>query len=373
MVEGCPTQLKGDTPPSSLRDATSPCRGGSIISLPCDSISKLGIRNPARPLYQGAPEKDAHAVLQQTTPSHTADAPRTARLAVLVPFAIVTLIWGSTWLVIRDQVSVVPASWSIAYRFLVAGLAMLAVAAWRRERLALDARGWRFALALGFTQFCLNYDFVYRAEEHLTSGLVAVIFALLLVPNALLGRVFLGQRLGARLLAGSAVAMAGVALLMVHELRVDPHGAGEAWLGIGLSLAAIAAASVANILQATDTARAYPMIPMLAVAMLIGAALDAGVAFALSGPPVIESRPAYILGVLYLGLIGSGLAFTLYFNVLRVIGPAKAAYSSVIVPVIAMLLSTVFEGYRWTWLAVAGGVLTVIGLVIALSARRPTR
>jgi drug/metabolite transporter (DMT)-like permease len=303
----------------------------------------------------------------------SAQRPRSAQLAILIPFAIVTLIWGSTWLVIRDQVSVVPASWSIAYRFLVAGLAMLAVAMWRRERLALDARGWGFALALGFTQFCLNYDFVYRAEEHLTSGLVAVLFALLLVPNALLGRIFLGQRLGARLLAGSGVAMAGVALLLAHELRADPHGAREAWIGIGLSIAGLSAASVANILQATNTARAYPMVPMLAVAMLIGAALDAAIAFALSGPPVIEPRPAYILGVLYLGLIGSGIAFTLYFNVLRVIGPAKAAYSSVIVPVIAMLLSTAFEGYRWTWLAVAGGVLTVVGLVIALSARRPAR
>lgn len=311
-------------------------------------------------------------MLQQTT-HPPADRPRSAQLAILIPFAIVTLIWGSTWLVIRDQVSVVPASWSIAYRFLVAGLAMLGVAVWRRERLVLDARGWGFALALGFAQFCLNYDFVYRAEEHLTSGLVAVLFALLLVPNALLGRIFLGQRLGRRLLGGSAVAMAGVALLLVHELRADPHGAAEAWLGIGLSLAAVAAASVANVLQATKTAKAYPMIPTLAAAMLIGAALDAAVAFVLSGAPVIEPRPAYILGVLYLGLFGSALAFTLYFNVLRVIGPAKAAYASVIVPVIAMLLSTLFEGYRWTWLAAAGGVLTLIGLVIALSARRPAR
>jgi drug/metabolite transporter (DMT)-like permease len=311
-------------------------------------------------------------VLQQTT-HPPADRPRSAQLAILIPFAIVTLIWGSTWLVIRDQVSVVPASWSIAYRFLVAGLAMFAVAVWRRERLTLDARGWGFALALGFTQFCLNYDFVYRAEEHLTSGLVATIFALLLVPNALLGRIVLGQKLGARLLAGSAIAMAGVALLLVHELHADPHGAREAWLGIGFTVIAILAASVANVLQATPTAKVYPMAAMLAAAMLIGAALDAVVALILSGPPVIEPRPAYILGVLYLGLFGSAIAFTLYFNVLRVIGPAKAAYASVIVPVIAMLLSTLFEGYRWTVLAAAGGVLTLIGLIIALSARRPAR
>jgi drug/metabolite transporter (DMT)-like permease len=79
------------------------------------------------------------------------------------------------------------------------------------------------------------------------------------------------------------------------------------------------------------------------------------------------------LGLAYLGIFASALAFTLYFGVLRIIGPAKAAYSSVIIPVIAMLFSTVFEGYRWSLLAGAGAVLTGIGLVIALRARRPAR
>ena len=313
-------------------------------------------------------------MLQRTTNTNEiADRPRATRLAVLVPFALVTLIWGSTWLVIRDQVSVVPASWSVAYRFLLAGLTMLVLALARRERLLFDARGWGFAVVLGVTQFCLNYDFVYRAEEHLTSGLVAAMFALLLLPNALLGWAFLGQGLSRRFLVGSLVAMAGVALLLVHEVRADSHGGHDAWLGIGFSLAAILAASVANVLQATETAKAYPMVAMLAVAMLIGALLDAATAFALSGPPVIEPRVGYFVGIVYLGVVGSAIAFTLYFNVLRVIGPAKAAYSSVITPVIAMLLSTLFEGYHWTALAVAGGLLTLVGLFMALRARKPVR
>lgn len=311
-------------------------------------------------------------MLQQTSNADLT-APRATRLAILIPFAIVTLIWGSTWLVIRDQVSSVPPSWSVTYRFLVAGLAMLVTALIRGDRFALDARGWLFALAIGFSQFCLNFNFVYRAEEHITSGLVAVVFALLLVPNALMSRVFLGQRLGRQLLVGSGVAIAGIVLLFVHEARADPNGPHQALIGIGLTLCAIMSASSANVLQATETARRYPMVPTLAVAMLIGAAIDAAVAFALSGPPVIEARPVYLAGILYLGLFGSAIAFTLYFGVLRVIGPAKAAYSSVIVPVIAMLLSTLFEGYRWTPLAVGGGVLTLIGLVIALRARRPAR
>jgi len=302
-----------------------------------------------------------------------ADRPQSTRLAILIPFAIVTLIWGSTWIVIRDQLGTVPPSWSVTYRFLVAGVAMLLYAAARGERPWFDARGFGFAALLGLLQFCLNFNFVYRAEGHITSGVVAVVFALLLVPNALFGRLFLGQKLGRQLLIGSGLAMAGVTLLFVHEARSDPHGPGEAVFGVTLTLAGVLAASLANIMQATSTARAYPMAAMLGVAMLIGAALDAGVAYGFTGAPVIEWRASYIIGILYLGLIASAVAFTLYFSILRVIGPAKAAYSSVIVPVIAMLLSTLFEGYRWSLLAGAGAVLALAGLVIALRARRPNR
>ncbi|MDQ2879582.1 MAG: DMT family transporter, partial [Pseudomonadota bacterium] len=224
-------------------------------------------------------------------------APRSTRLSILVPFAIVTLIWGSTWLVIRDQVSSVPVSWSVCYRFLVAGTSMTVLALVRRERLVLDARGWGFAALIGFTQFCLNFNFVYRAEEHITSGIVAVVFALLLVPNAVFARLLLGQRMGAQLLVGSVVAMAGVALLFLHEARISPAGPSEAVLGIGLTLAAVFSASAANVLQATETAKRYSMIPTLAVAMLSGAAIDAVLALVLSGPPVVEWRPAYIGGI----------------------------------------------------------------------------
>lgn len=303
--------------------------------------------------------------------AHGADPPRSTRAAVLIPFAICTAIWGSTWIVIRDQLGVVPPSWSVTYRFIVAGLAM-AVWAWSRgESLRLDRRGYLFAAVLGACQFVANFNFVYRAEHFITSGLVAVVFALMLLPNAVFGRIFLKQRLGGQLLVGSAISIAGIALLFVHEARGDHAVGGAVAAGIGLTLCGVLSASTANVMQGTATARAYPMAAMLAVAMLLGAGMDGVLAWITSGPPVFDPRPGYVFGVLYLGLAASALAFPLYFGVLRVIGPAKAAYSGVIVPVIAMLLSTVFEGYRWSPLAAAGAVLAAVGLVVALRARRP--
>lgn len=299
--------------------------------------------------------------------------PQSTRLSILVPFALVTLIWGSTWIVIRTQLGEVPPSWSVTYRFLLGGLTMLAWAIWRGDRLSLDARGLRFAAILGLMQFVLNFNFVYRAELHVTSGLVAVVFALLLVPNAILARLFLGQKLGRQLLIGSGIAIAGIALLFVHEIRQDISGGGAVLTGIGLTLCGVLSASVANVMQATPTARAYPMAPMLGWAMLMGAAADAAFSLATVGEPVFELSWSYIAGLAYLGIVASAVAFTLYFGVLRVIGPAKAAYSSVIIPVIAMSLSTLFEGYRWSPLAGGGALLALTGLVIALRARRPNR
>ncbi|MEA3063138.1 MAG: hypothetical protein QOJ94_2919 [Sphingomonadales bacterium] len=288
---------------------------------------------------------------------------------VLVSFTIATLIWGSTWFVILGQFGPVPAVWSVAYRFAIASAALFAWAAWRGSPLRLGRRGQAWALAFGIPQFCLNYNSVYAAEHFVTSGLVAVVFALLLVPNSAFARLFLGHRLSARFLLGSAVAMAGVALLFVQELRTSNVGAHAVLIGIGFTLAGILAASAANTMQAAEALRRHATPSILAWGMLYGALANALLAFALAGPPVLDPSPAYWAGLLYLALLASSLAFVLYYEVIRAVGPARAAYSSLIVPVIAMGFSTLFEGYRWSLLAAAGGALTLAGLAIALRSR----
>ncbi|WP_374525133.1 DMT family transporter [Sphingopyxis sp.] len=291
---------------------------------------------------------------------------------VLIPFALVTLIWGSTWIVITGQLGVVPPSWSVTYRFSVAAIAMFAFAAMRRELPWLDPKALVFAALLGVAQFTFNFNFVYRAEQHITSGLVAVLFALLIVPNTLLGRLFLKTPLEGRFLAGAGIAIVGVAMMILHEYRAAALGAGEVLLGTALTLAGVMCASSANVMQGASIARAQSMVVMIAWAMLFGAVADGAYAWITTGPPVIEWAPAYLAGVLYLGIVASAVTFPLYFNVIRAVGPGQAAWSSVLIPIIAMGFSTVFEGYRWAPLSIAGGVLALAGLVIAV-AKRPER
>jgi drug/metabolite transporter (DMT)-like permease len=298
-----------------------------------------------------------------------------AQPAILIPFLAITLIWSATWIVIKDQLgageAAVPAAWSVAYRFVLAAAAMFVLARVSGASLRLGGKGHALALAIGIPQFVLNFQLVYAAEHHVTSGVVAVVFALLVVPNALLARLFFGQKVSRQFLAGSAVAMVGVALLFWAELRVSRGAPGQVLVGIGFTLLAVLAASVGNALQLVERVKRLPVASLLAWAMGYAALTNGAIALAMHGAPVAEARIGYWLGLAYLGLIASALAFFYYYRIIRAIGPAKAAYSSVLVPIVAMLISTLAEGYRWTAPAAAGGVLAVAGLLVALSGRRP--
>lgn len=289
---------------------------------------------------------------------------------VLLPFLLITLIWSSTWIVIKDQIGTVPSPWSVTYRFAIAAAAMFIIAPATGASLDIGRRGHLFALMIGIPQFALNFNSVYAAEHYVTSGLVAVMFALLMVPNALFARLFFGRPVGGRFLAGSAVALVGVALLFVQEIRNSPAPTGVILTGIGFTLLGVLCASTANVLQLLEGIRSRPLPSLLAWAMLYGTLIDAAIAWALHGPPVAEARAGYWLGVLYLGLAATALTFPLYFGVIRAVGPGRAAYSSVLIPILAMAISTVAEGYRWSLLAAAGGLLAIAGLVIALQAGR---
>jgi drug/metabolite transporter (DMT)-like permease len=294
--------------------------------------------------------------------------------AILVPFAIFTLVWGSTWIVIRDQLgpnglTAVSPHWSVTYRFVIAATAMFVLAKVQGQKLLLKSDGLIAALVIGLTQFCINFNSVYLAERHITSGLVATFFALLLIPNAILARIFLHHRVHARFVLGSAVAVAGIACLFAHEIRLHPLGSREVGVGLMLTLAGMLGASSANVYQAMDRARRHPLTGLLAWSMAIGALLDGIIAITVAGPPTFDPRPSYLAGLLYLALAASALAFSLYFPVVRKIGPARAAYSSVLVPIIAMTLSTLFEGYRWSLLAALGAALALGGMLIAMGDR----
>ena len=235
--------------------------------------------------------------------------------------------------------------------------------------LRIGGAGQRLALAIGLTQFCGNFNFVYRAELHLTSGVVAVLFTLLIASNAVLARLWLGERVTPRFWFGSAVALAGMALLLLHEARAGLPG-GNVLLGTAFALAGILAASIANVVQANRTGGALPLSSLLAWSMLYGTIANIALAVALGGWPEWPPDLAFWSGVVWLALAGSVVTFPLYYGLIRKIGAGRAAYQNILVIIVAMVISTLLEDYRWTGLTIGGAALALAGMVIALRARQ---
>ena len=295
------------------------------------------------------------------------------RWRVLVPFVLTGTIWGSTWYVITGQIDGVPAAWSVFYRFALATPALFLVAYLMKRRLRLTRKEQMLAALVGIFQFSGNFLLVYHAELYVTSGIVAMMFALLMVPNALLARIVLGERVQRGFLIGSAVAIVGVSFLLWHEWQANPDAGvigGNVGLGIVLALLGILAASFANVVQANSTGRGVPMVSLLAWAMLYGTAFDLFFALVTAGPPPLPDRAGYWGGIVYLALIGSVVTFPLHYGLVREIGAGRTAYNSILTIAVAMALSTLLEDYRWTALTMLGMALAVAGMVIALRARR---
>jgi drug/metabolite transporter (DMT)-like permease len=298
-----------------------------------------------------------------------ARAPSMLSPKVLIPFMLTGTIWGSTWFVITGQISDVPAAWGVFLRFLLATPALFALALAMGNRLRLNRPEHLLALGVGIAQFSGNFLFVYHAEQHITSGIVAVMFALLMVPNAIFARVFIGERVQGGFLGGSLVAIAGVALLLVHEWRAAPLG-GNVGLGIALAVGGMLAASIANVVQANPTGRGVPMVSFLAWAALYGTIFDLGYAVVTAGPPQVPTAGAFWAGTAYLAIIGSVVTFPLHYNLVRQIGAGKTAYNGIVTVCVAMLLSTLFEGFVWDALSAGGMALALIGMALALRSKQ---
>jgi drug/metabolite transporter (DMT)-like permease len=291
---------------------------------------------------------------------------------VLIPFMLTGTIWGSTWFVITGQIADVPAAWGVFYRFMLATPALFALAFMMGNRLRLNRPEHLLALGVGIAQFSGNFLFVYHAEQHITSGIVAVMFALLMVPNAIFAKVFIGEKVAGGFIGGSLVAIAGVALLLVHEWNAAPLGGpngANVGLGIVLAIGGMLAASIANVVQANPTGRGVPMVSFLAWAMVYGTAFDLVYALVTVGPPPIPSGWQFWAGTAYLAIIGSVVTFPLHYNLVREIGAGRTAYNGIVTVCVAMLLSTLFEDFRWTWLAASGMALALLGMGLALRSK----
>jgi drug/metabolite transporter (DMT)-like permease len=289
----------------------------------------------------------------------------------LLLYAAVVLIWGSTWAAIPFQLGTVAEEVSVGYRFGLAALALYGYALARRRPLRLPAAACPLVFLQGALLFCINYFFVYYGTAYLTSGVVAVLFSSILILNAIFERLFFGRTIDARFWLAAFVGIGGIALIFsteIAELSLDDRSV----RGGMLVLCGTVIASLGNMAAVSNTKRGLPVSAVNAHAMAFAAVLALLIALGLGKQLAFSLRTDYVLSLLYLALFGSAIAFGCYLALLKLIGAARASYSSVLFPVVALLISTAFEGYRWTIPAAIGMLLTFAGNWLILSHRRTT-
>ena len=281
-------------------------------------------------------------------------------------YAATVLIWGSTWYAIKMQLGVVDPGLSVAYRFIAAATVLIAFCLATGRSLRFAPRHHLFIAAQGLFLFCLNYWLFYYATFELTTGVVAVVFSLIMLMNILNGAVLFGARVEPRVLAAAGLGLIGLVLVFWDDLAVLDFTSGP-MVGLGLSIVATYSASLGNMASLRNTRAGLPVIPVNALGMAYGAVFMTILALLRGAPLSFDLSPGYVGSLLYLAIFGSVLAFGFYLTLLGRIGADRAAYAAVVFPIVALIISTFMESYVWTAPALIGVALILGGNILAVA------
>lgn len=280
-------------------------------------------------------------------------------------FTACVLIWGTTWLAITFQLGRVAPEASVAYRFLVASLMIFAYCLARGLKLRYRLREHAWLALFGVLMFGVSYIFVYYAGEHVVSGLVAVGYSASPLLGMLGVRIFFGTPMTWKLAAGSTLGILGITLVFLPEFGRMRSG-GDTTLGAAYTAAAVVLSALGSVVAQRNQRAKLPLWQSMAWGMLYGSLFSFAVTLASGKPFGFEPTAPYVLSLLYLAILGSIVAFAGYFTLLERVGAARAGYIGVMTPIVALVISAAFEGFRWQVLTLAGIAISVAGNALIL-------
>jgi drug/metabolite transporter (DMT)-like permease len=276
---------------------------------------------------------------------------------------VCAVIWGTTWYAITWQLGTVDPVASLTWRFGLAALIILIGCALTKRSLTLTRAQHLAALGQGAFVFAVSYTFTYAAEGHVTSAIVAVVFASLAFLNLVLFRLFVGQRASREAWIGATLGIVGVAVLSGGEALRAGFDA-RAVMGIGLAFLAVLSSTVGNYFSWKGQQLGSAILPQTGWAMAYGTAMLVLHGLVTGAHFSIDLSPGYLISLAHLSILGSVVAFLVYFAVARAKGYALASYISALTPPIAMLVSVAFEDARFGWTALLGLLLVLAGQVL---------
>ena len=285
-------------------------------------------------------------------------------------YFIVLLAWGSSWFAISFQLGDVAPQVSIVWRFLMASFILFIWCYLRGLRLSFPWRNHTSWLLLGFFLFCINYICAYFGTFYLASGLICLIFSTLTLFTVFNGFIFFKKPIRLPILIGAVIGIAGLSIIFSNEIsNTDWTLESGVVKGFLWMILATFFASIGMLLSGQFQARKMPLVQSNAFSMLYGSIILILYISLSDVRFTFDSSSSYVLSLIYLAIVASVIGFGVYLKLVGNIGADKASYVNIFTPTIALLLSTLFENYQWSWIGVIGVLLIIMGNVIVLYAK----
>jgi len=283
---------------------------------------------------------------------------------------ITVLIWGSTWIAINYQLGAVAPEVSIVYRFGLAAIILFSYCKFKGLILQFSLRHHLQFVFFGITLFSLNYYFLYSAQQHINSALTCIAFSLIMFFNVFNARIWYGTKITKQVYIGGTLGLLGIVTLFWPQISDSQLGT-ETLLGLGLCIMGTLIASTGNMFSMKNQQLKLPLIPAMSWGMAYGAIFMAMIVILQGKSFNFDYTLAYVSSLLYLAIFGSVIAFASYLTLLNRIGTHKASYASIMFPAVAVLISTIVEGFAWSTYTLAGLLFILAGnLVILVKPRK---
>ena len=282
-----------------------------------------------------------------------------------VLYGITILIWGSSWIMIKFQVEVVSASISVFYRFFLAAIILQCLCLIKRQKSVYALREYIFIAIQGFCLFAVNYWLFYLSAEYLSSGLMALIFSTIVVMNMINGRIWFGTPINLKMVFGAMMGISGLTLVFWPEIQWEDSNY-NMFKGLIFAFVATYFSSLGNIVSLRNQKKGIPVFYSNAYAMTFGCLTMLMITMITNEPWNFSWNPQFLLSLVFLSVFASVVGFWCYLTLLGRVGADRGAYATLIFPIVALSISTVFEGYQWSLIAISGVVLILLGNFIIL-------
>ncbi len=282
-----------------------------------------------------------------------------------VLYGITILIWGSSWIMIKFQVEVVSASISVFYRFFLAAIILQCLCLIKRQKSVYALREYIFIAIQGFCLFAVNYWLFYLSAEYLSSGLMALIFSTIVVMNMINGRIWFGTTINLKMVFGAMMGISGLTLVFWPEIQWEDSNY-NMFKGLLLAFVATYFSSLGNIVSLRNQKKGIPVFYSNAYAMTFGCLTMLMITMITDEHWNFSWNPQFLLSLVFLSVFASVVGFWCYLTLLGRVGADRGAYATLIFPIVALSISTVFEGYQWSLIAISGVVLILLGNFIIL-------